>query len=459
MFCACRVVTSEAAAPNSVVCPVCSGMPGVLPVINRQAVRYTIMAGLALNCTISEFSLFARKNYFYPDLPKGYQISQYEYPLCKNGWLEIDLQSGERKRIGIRRVHLEEDTGKTIHVDGKSLVDLNRSGVPLIEIVSEPDLRSAEEVHAYAKKLRAILRYLGVNSGDMEKGVIRFEPNISVRPLGSAEFGTRTELKNLNSFRALLRGTEYELARQEKVLESGGQVEQETRGWDEARGVTVAQRSKEYADDYRYFPEPDLPPLIVDPAWVEEIRASLPELPDAKRERLEREYGLSREDALRLTDEKAVADYFEEATGAQRSRAQTAANWILTDLFRHMNDAGQSIESVKVRPGALAGLIDLVESGAINAITGKRVLGEMFESGESARAIVERAGLAQISDAGALEEAVRKVVEANRAEVEKYLSGKETVLGWLVGQVMKETRGKANPNLAREALLRQLSER
>jgi len=459
MFCACRVVTSEAAAPNSVVCPVCSGMPGVLPVINRQAVRYTIMTGLALNCTISEFSLFARKNYFYPDLPKGYQISQYEYPLCKNGWLEIDLQSGERKRIGIRRVHLEEDTGKTIHVDGKSLVDLNRSGVPLIEIVSEPDLRSAEEVHAYAKKLRAILRYLGVNSGDMEKGVIRFEPNISVRPLGSAEFGTRTELKNLNSFRALLRGTEYELARQEKVLESGGQVEQETRGWDEARGVTVAQRSKEYADDYRYFPEPDLPPLIVDPAWVEEIRASLPELPDAKRERLEREYGLSREDALRLTDEKAVADYFEEATGAQRSRAQTAANWILTDLFRHMNDAGQSIESVKVRPGALAGLIDLVESGAINAITGKRVLGEMFESGESARAIVERAGLAQISDAGMLEEAVRKVVEANPAEVEKYLSGKETVLGWLVGQVMKETRGKANPNLAREALLKQLSER
>ena len=314
-------------------------------------------------------------------------------------------------------------------------------------------------MHAYAKKLRAILRYLGVNSGDMEKGVIRFEPNISIRPLGSAEFGTRTELKNLNSFRALLRGTEYELARQEKVLESGGQVEQETRGWDEARGVTVAQRSKEYADDYRYFPEPDLPPLIVDPAWVDEIRASLPELPDAKRERLEREYGLGRKDALRLTEEKAIADYFEEAAGAQRSRAQTVANWILTDLFRHMNDTGQSIESVKVRPAALSGLIDLVESGAINAITGKRVLGEMLESGEGARAIVERSGLAQISDAGALEEAVRKVVAANPAEVEKYLSGKETVLSWLVGQVMKETRGKANPNLAREALLKQLSER
>ena len=285
-----------------------------------------------------------------------------------------------------------------------------------------------------------------------------------MRPAGSDELRTRTELKNLNSFRALLRGTEYELARQEKVLEGGGQVEQETRGWDEARGVTVTQRSKEYADDYRYFPEPDLPPLVVEPAWVEEIRASLPELPDAKRERIEREYGLSRKDALRLTEEKGVADYFEEAAGRRlemprTSRAQTIANWILTDLFRHVNESGQSIESVKVRPAALAGLIDLVESGAINAITGKRVLGEMLESGEGARAIVERSGLAQISDAGALEEAVRKVVAANPAEVEKYLSGKETVLSWLVGQVMKETRGKANPNLAREALLKQLSER
>jgi aspartyl-tRNA(Asn)/glutamyl-tRNA(Gln) amidotransferase subunit B len=459
MFCGCRVVTSETAAPNSVVCPVCSGMPGVLPVINRQAVRFAIMTGLALHCEIAEFSLFARKNYFYPDLPKGYQISQYEYPLCKNGWLEIDLESGARKRIGIRRVHLEEDTGKTVHVDGRSLVDLNRSGVPLMEIVSEPDLHSAEEVHAYARKLRAILRYLGVNSGDMEKGVIRFEPNISIRPAGSTEFGTRTELKNLNSFRAILRGTEYELARQAQVLESGGEVVQETRGWDEARGVTVTQRSKEYADDYRYFPEPDLPPLVVERAWVEEIRASLPELPDARRERFEREYGLGRADALRLTEERAVADYFEAVVGAQKTRAKTVANWVLTDLFRHMNDAGQSIEEVKVRAGALSGLIDLVESGAINANTGKRVLAEMFESGEDARSIVERHGLAQISDAGALEDAARKVVEANPAEVDKYLAGKETVLGWLVGQVMRETRGKANPNVVRESLLKVLGER
>ncbi len=462
MFCGCRVVSSEAVAPNSVACPVCSGMPGMLPVINRQAVRFAIMTGLALNCTVAEFSLFARKNYFYPDLPKGYQISQYEYPLCKNGWLEIDLESGERKRIGIRRVHLEEDTGKSIHVDdgagGHSLIDFNRSGVPLIEIVSEPDLRSAEEVQAYAKKLRAILRYLGVNSGDMEKGVIRFEPNISLRPAGSTELGTRTELKNLNSFRALLRGTAYELARQQKILESGGQVEQETRGWDEERGITLPQRGKEYAEDYRYFPEPDLPPLVVEPAWVEEILATLPELPDVKRERFERAYGLGRDDAARLTEERAVADYFEEAVHAKNLAAKPVANWILVDLFRLMNESGQTIEAVKVRPADLAALIELVESDAINANTGKRVLGEMFASGEAARAIVERKGLAQISDSGALEAAVRKVVENNPAEVEKYLAGKETVLGWLVGQVMKETRGKANPNLVRDSLLRQLKE-
>ena len=459
MFCGCEVVTSEAAAPNHYVCPVCTGMPGVLPVINRQAVAYTIMTGLALNCTISEFSLFARKNYFYPDLPKGYQISQYEYPLCKNGWLEIDLASGARKRIGIRRVHLEEDTGKLIHVDGKSLVDFNRSGVPLMEIVSEPDLRSAEEVRAYADKLRAILRYLGANSGDMEKGVIRFEPNISIRPAGSTEYGTRTELKNLNSFRALERGTDYELARQQQLIESGGQVAQETRGWDEARGITVPQRSKEYAEDYRYFPEPDLPPLVVERAWVEQIRATLPELPDAKRERFEREYGIGPIDARRLVEEKAVADYFEAAVRAKPGGAKTIAHWILGDLFRLMNDSGQSIAAVKVRPAALVELIDVVESGAINANTGKRVLSEMFESGARARSIVERNGLAQISDADALAAAARAAIDANPGEVEKYRAGKATVLSWFVGQVMKETRGKANPNTVREILKRLLDAR
>lgn len=459
MFCGCRVVTSEATAPNSVVCPVCAGMPGMLPVINREAVRFTLMTGLALHCTIAEFSLFARKNYFYPDLPKGYQISQYEYPLCRNGWLEIDLKSGARKRIGIRRVHLEEDTGKSIHAGGGSLIDLNRSGVPLMEIVSEPDLRSAEEVRAYAEKLRAILRYLGVNSGDMEKGVIRFEPNISIRPAGATEFGTRTELKNLNSFRALERGTAYELDRQQKVLESGGQVMQETRGWDEARDMTLPQRSKEFADDYRYFPEPDLPPLVVSSEWIEEIRASLPELPDARRERFEREYALSREDALRLIEEPAVADYFEAAARARTGGGRVVANWLLTDLFRLMNDSGQDIAAIQVAPAALVDLIDLVESGVTNANIGKRVLARMFASGESARAIVEREGLAQISDVGLLEETARKIIDANPAEVEKYLAGKEAVLGWLVGQVMKETRGKANPNAVRDVLQRQLKVR
>ena len=460
MFCGCRVVTADEVAPNSAVCPVCTGMPGVLPVINRQALTYAILTGLALNCTINEFSLFARKNYFYPDLPKGYQISQYEYPLCVNGWLEIDLPSGAHQRIGIRRVHLEEDTGKLTHVEGgHSRVDFNRSGVPLMEIVSEPDLRSAEEVVAYARKLRAILRYLGVNSGDMEKGVIRFEPNISIRPAGSTEFGTRTELKNLNSFRAIERGTAHELARQEQVLHSGGAVVQETRGWDEARGITVAQRSKEYADDYRYFPEPDLPPLVVARAWIEELRAALPELPDAKRERFVREYGLTREAAARLTEDRPVADYFEAAVRAGKAEARTVANWVLTDLFRLMNEGGQSIEGVRVTPRMLADLIALVEAGTINANTGKRVLAAMFASGETARSLVERDGLAQISDSGALAAAARNILDANPAEIEKYLSGKQAVLGWLVGQVMKATRGKANPNVVRELLLRELNAR
>ncbi len=460
MFCGCRVVTADEVPPNSVVCPVCSGMPGMLPVINRQAVRFTIMTGLALNCAISEFSLFARKNYFYPDLPKGYQISQYEYPLCTDGWLEIDPAPGARRRISIRRVHLEEDTGKLIHVDGgRSLVDFNRSGVPLMEIVSEPDLHSVEDVDAYARKLRAILRYLGVNSGDMEKGVIRFEANISIRPAGSTDLSTRTEVKNLNSFRALVRATEYELARQQKMVEGGGRVQQQTMGWDEARGVTLPQRSKEYADDYRYFPEPDLPPVVVDPEWVEEIRATLPELPDAKRERFEREYGLTREDAARLTEDKVVADYFEDAVRAKPSGARIVANWILTGLFRLMNESGQDIEAVKVQPAALAELIGLVESSAINANTGKRVLGEMFASGEGAQTIIDRRGLAQISDADALEAAARKAIEANPAEVEKYLAGKEAVLGWFVGQVMRQTGGKANPNAVRGILRRQLDAR
>ncbi len=464
MFCGCAVVMSDGEPPNSHVCPICTGMPGMLPVINRRAVEMTIMAGLALNCTIEEFNIFARKNYFYPDLPKGYQISQYEFPLCKNGWLEIETSQG-KKHIRIRRVHLEEDTGKSIHAGGSSLVDFNRSGVPLMEIVSEPDLHSAEEVKAYAEKLRAIVRYLGVNSGDMEKGVIRFEPNISIRPVGSTEFGTRTELKNLNSFRALERGTAYELKRQQDVVERGEQVKQETRGWDEAANITVSQRSKEFAEDYRYFPEPDLPPLIVERAWVEQLRAALPELPDAKLERFVREYGLSVSEAEVLVADRAVADYFEaavKATAVKQSGGRSpkiVSNWLTGELFRYMNESATSIEQIKITPVMLAELIDLVEAGTININTGKRVLGEMFKSGESAKAIVAAKGLAQISDTGAIEAIVTKVLDANPAEVEKFLSGKETVLGFLVGQVMKESRGKANPGTVQDSVRKQLATR
>ena len=459
MFCGCAVVMSDGEPPNSHVCPICTGMPGMLPVINRRAVEMTIMTGLALNCSIEEFNIFARKNYFYPDLPKGYQISQYDYPLCRNGWLEIETSQGRRK-IGIRRVHLEEDTGKNIHQGEVSLIDFNRSGVPLMEIVSEPDLHTAEEVKAYAEKLRAILRYLGVNMGDMEKGVIRFEPNISIRPVGSTEFGTRTELKNLNSFRALERGTAYELARQAKVLDEGGTVVQETRGWDEARGVTVSQRSKEQAEDYRYFPEPDLPPLIVERAWVEEIRAQLPELPDAKYDRFVKVYGLSTDDVGVLVADRAVAEYF-EATLKQAGgkNPKVVCNWLTGELFRYLNESQTPIEQVKISPAQLAELIGLVEAGTINLNTGKRVLGEMFKSGESAKSIVDAQGLAQISDTSAIEEIVTKVLDANAAEVEKYLGGKETVLGFLVGQVMRESRGKANPNAVQEIMKRQLAER
>jgi aspartyl-tRNA(Asn)/glutamyl-tRNA(Gln) amidotransferase subunit B len=459
MFCGCAVVMSDGEAPNSHVCPICTGMPGMLPVINRRAVEMTIMAGLALNCTIEEFNIFARKNYFYPDLPKGYQISQYEFPLCRNGWLEIETSQG-KKRIGIRRVHLEEDTGKNIHQGNVSLIDFNRSGVPLMEIVSEPDLHTAEEVKAYAEKLRAIVRYLGVNTGDMEKGVIRFEPNISIRPVGVNEFGTRTELKNLNSFRALERGTAYELVRQAKVLDEGGKVVQETRGWDEARNVTVSQRSKEEAEDYRYFPEPDLPPLIVERAWVDEIRATLPELPDAKYDRFLKDYGLSASDASVLVIERAVADYFEGAVkqlGGKNPKA--VCNWLTGELFRYMNESLTPIEQVKITPQSLAELIEMVEAGTINLNTGKRVLGEMFKTGASAKTIVEAQGLAQISDSSAIEAIVTKVLGENAAQVEKYLAGKETVLGFLVGQVMKESRGKANPNAVQEIMQRQLAER
>jgi len=457
MFCGCPVVDNTTAPPNTAVCPICSAQPGALPVINRQAVEYAIMVGLALHCTINEFNQFARKSYFYPDLPKGYQISQYEFPLASRGWLEIQIK-GQTRRIGITRAHLEEDTGKSFHAGDHSLVDLNRAGVPLLEIVSEPDLRSPEEVEAYARKIRAILVYLGVNHGDMSKGVLRFEANVSIRPTGSPEFGTRTEIKNLNSIRSLVRAVRYEIQRQIRLVESGQRVVQQTMGFNETTGQTVTQRVKERADDYRYFPEPDLPPLHISREWVREVEARLPELPDARQARFMATLGLSAQDAGVLVMDKAVADYYEAAV-KEGGDPKKLANWITGELFRLMNASGVEIDTLKITPSALVELIALVDTGAITQTTAKEVLGEMFETGQRPRSMVEARGLAQISDEGALQATVVRVIEANPKEVASYLGGKETLLGWFVGQVMRETQGRANAQMVSDLLRTQLEAR
>lgn len=456
MFCGCRVVDSVEAAPNSAVCPVCLGMPGMLPVINRRAIEFALRVALALNCEIQEHNVFARKNYFYPDLPKGYQISQYELPLARHGWLEITRDSGQSKQVGIRRVHVEEDTGKLTHVEEGTLIDYNRSGVPLLEIVSEPDLRSAEEVYAYAQKLRQLLCYLEVNSGDLEKGVLRVEPNISIRPVGSKTYGTRTEVKNLNSFRALAAATEYELERQAAVLDGGDDVVQETRGWHEGRRETFSQRSKEEAEDYRYFPEPDLPRLQIEDAWMAAVRAELPELPAAKTSRYLADFALSAYDAAVLTEERPVAEWFEAAV-ADGGEPKQVANWLINNLFALMNESRQSIAEIQIAPAQLVELIELVESNTVSHNTAKEVLAKMFSSGESAATIVERQGLAQISDEAALAAIVAALVEANPEQVAAYLDGKESLKGWFIGQVMRETRGKANPQLVDRLVRQQLA--
>lgn len=451
MFCGCSA-DYAAAPPNTRVCPVCLAMPGVLPVINQRAVEQTVRTGLALNCQISPVAVFARKNYIYPDLPKGYQISQYELPLCHDGWLVIELADGQQRRIGIRRAHLEEDTGKLMHVNGHSLIDFNRAGVPLLEIVSEPDMHSAEEAYAYVMRLRQLLRYLGVSSGDMEKGAMRCEANVSVRPTGSHQLGTKVEIKNLNSFRAVRLSLEYEINRQIALLEKGEAVEQVTVGWDEARGCTVVQRTKESAHDYRYFPEPDLPPLELSAAWVEALRASLPELPMARRDRLMSAYGLSRQEANLLTDERAVADFFEAAVQAYPGEPRAMANWITGELFRLLNATGIEITAARVTPTALAELQMLVDQGVINLNTAKRVLNTMFQTGQTAAAIVQAEGLAQVSDQDALTAVIAQVLAEHPEEVMRYRAGKTTVLSWLMGQVMRATRGQANPQMVRRLL-------
>lgn len=462
MFCGCRVVDSTQAEPNIAACPVCSGMPGALPVVNEKAVEYGLRVALALGCQINLTSIFARKNYFYPDLPKGYQISQYEMPLARNGELAIQTSQGER-RIRVRRVHLEEDTGKLTHVDqpgqGYSLVDLNRAGVPLLEIVSEPDLHSAEEVRAYAAALRSLLRYLGVNSGDMQKGVLRIEPNVSVRPVGTQALGSRTEIKNLNSFRALERSVAYEIQRQSELLERGGVVVQETRGWDEGRGLTFPQRVKEGEEDYRYFPEPDLPPLVIDPVFLESLKAGLPELPAAKAQRFQADYGLSAYDSGVLIVEPAVAAYFEAAVlAAPGTPPKLLVNWITGDLFGLLNQHNLEIEAGRVSPAALAGLVEMVANGEINQVTAKGVLVEMFTAGGSAQEIVARHDLRQVSDQAAIAGWVTRVLDDNPAQVAEYLAGKEGLARWLFGQVMRLAQGKGNPQLIQQELDGQLAE-
>ena len=446
----------------------------MLPVVNQMAVEYGIRVALALGCTVNPVSIFARKNYFYPDLPKGYQISQYEQPLAEHGALVINTSEGE-KTIRVLRVHLEEDTGKLTHVEratlsdgegaqankaGRSytLVDLNRAGVPLLEIVSEPDMRSVEEARAYTEAIRDILRYLEVNSGDMEKGVIRFESNISVRPKGTDVFNTRVEIKNLNSFRALERATAFEIERQSKVMASGGEVEQETLGWNESTETTYSQRSKEDAHDYRYFPEPDLPPLVVDDAWLERVRVGLPELPRAKYQRFIEQYSLTEYDAGVLTSEKAIAEYFEEAVKSKKEnvRPKTLANWMTGDLFSLMNQESITVADQKVRPDALAELVGLVTAGEINQTTGKTVLAEMFQSGKGAAEIVEARGLKQVSDENLIADLVKQVLDEYPEQVESFKAGKETVVNWLFGQVMRKAAGKANPQVVRAELERQL---
>ena len=457
MFCACPA--SFGAEPNTQVCPVCLGEPGSLPVANGRAVEYAARIGLALHCRIAERSQFHRKNYFYPDMPKNYQISQYDEPLCVDGWLDVDVE-GEVRRIGITRVHLEEDTGKSLHVGttGRihgadySLVDYNRAGIPLVEIVSEPDLRSADEARAYAEELRAVLLALGVSDAKLEEGSMRFDVNVSIRPVGHAEYGTKVELKNLNSLRSLHRAVAYEADRQRRVLAEGGKLVQETRHWDEGAGRTEPMRSKEFATDYRYFPEPDLVPIEATAAWVDGLRGELPELPAERRARLGEATGLPAQEVSWLVRDPEVLAYFEAVLPGRDPKV--VAGWVMGELQRDLREFGHTMASNPVGPERLGELLDLLAAGGVSATAAKDVLAEMFTSEASPATVVERKGLAQISDTAELEAVVDRVVAANPDLAGKFRGGKRGVLGALVGQVMRETRGRANPKLVSDLLER-----
>jgi len=444
MFCGCPS-DYAGAAPNTHVCPICLGMPGVLPVMNRVAVEYTLLTGLAMNAEIPEATKFDRKNYPYPDLVKGYQISQYDLPLVKGGWLEVS-DGPTTRRIHLERVHLEEDTGKLTHVPGGSLVDFNRSGVPLMEMVSQPEIRTPNEARAYLQKLRAILRTLGVSDADMEKGQLRCDVNVSLRPVGEARLGTKVEVKNLNSFRSVHRALEYEIGRQTEMLERGETIQQETRGWVDERGITVSQRSKEEAHDYRYFPEPDLPPVFVDRAWLERLRLRLPELPDARRARYMEAFGLGTYDAELLSTDLWAARLFEQ-TATAGADPKKAANWIQNDVARLRADSDPPLS-----PNNLAELIRLVDDGVIGISAARQLLATVCETGKTPRVLVDELGLGQVSDSSALEAAVRAAIDANPSAVADYRSGKATAINFLKGQVMKTTRGKANPAIAEDLL-------
>ncbi len=455
MFCGCS--TTFGSAPNTQVCPVCVGMPGVLPVVNRRAVEFAVRLGLAVNARIASSSRFARKNYFYPDLPKGYQISQYELPICEGGWLDVALDGGT-KRVTLVRAHLEEDAGKNLHDvgDGESHVDLNRAGTPLLEIVSAPDLRSSDEAVAYLKALRELVVYLGICDGNMEEGSFRCDANVSIRPQGSDTYGTRVELKNINSFRYVKRAIEYEVDRQIDQVESGQRIVQETRLFDPQRGVTASMRTKEDAHDYRYFPDPDLVPLAPSAAWIEEIRASMPELPEAKRARFAAQYGLSSYDATVLTGSRALAEYY-EASVREGAPAKTAANWIMSELLALLNADGVEIGACRVTPKALASLFALMDNGTISGKIAKTVFEDMYRTGAAPEAVVAAKGLTQVSDTGELAGVIDQVLADSPKELEQYRSGKDKLFGFFVGQVMKRTQGKANPAKVNELLKARLA--
>ena len=458
-FCSCS--TEFGNDPNSNVCPVCLGLPGVLPVLNARVVEFVIRMGLATYCTIADRSVFARKNYFYPDLPKGYHISQYDKPICTGGYVEIEAEPGVKKRIGITRIHMEEDAGKSIHdLDVDTLVDVNRCGVPLIEIVSEPDIRSPREAYQYLTMIKQIVTYLGICDGNMEEGSLRCDANISVMVKGAEQFGTKTELKNMNSFRFVEKALEYEINRQIELLERGERVVQETLLWDANEGVAVAMRSKEEAHDYRYFPEPDLVPVLVDEQYIASVRERLPEFPSARRDRYVREFALPKYDADILTEQRELADYFENVVAGLKTKKsgtyKMASNWTMTEVLRVLNDKHIGVAEFAVGPDRLAGMINLIVDGTISGKIAKDVFAEMLTESGSPKAIIEKKGLVQVSDTGAIEKIVDDVLARNAEQVEKYRSGKQQLFGFFVGETMKLMKGKANPNVVNEILRKKL---